>query len=121
MSRLLTLKLCNEPDFFNDGSHACDDSDHHGMLDDSEFDQLGRSTAEKVFSRLHEICPHLVLLDIEARDPRAKCEVNRRYLRSKQSDLYGHVKYVGALTKFAMIKHHEPASDILEPEKFLRI
>jgi hypothetical protein len=41
------------------------------------------------------------------------------FLKSKQIDLYGHTTVVGMPVEPHMVKHYEPCSDILEPDRFV--
>jgi hypothetical protein len=82
--------------------------------------RLLKSTADKTLSTLASSCPKLNVLVLE-------CTGNytlngftvNAFLRSKQTDLYGHTTIVGVPVKPHMIKHYEPCSDILEPDRFV--
>jgi hypothetical protein len=41
------------------------------------------------------------------------------FMRSKQIDLFGHTTVVGMPVEPHMVKHYEPCSDILEPDRFV--
>lgn len=86
-----------------------------------QLTEVSQNAAQKVFSALATDCPKLTVLDINALDASIGCIEDRTFLRAKQTDIYGNVKHVGAPVQRAMAKYDEPASDILEPEKFLLI
>lgn len=83
-------------------------------------EHLIKRTADKILSTLASSCPRLKVVVIEtmweySRDNSAV----RAFLRSKQTDLYGRTTVVGMPVELCMVKHYEPCSDILEPDRFV--
>ena len=98
-----------------------------GTLTTNAF-QLGhlvKRPADKVFSTLASTCPHFVALVIEAKCVPETQESGRlrgfqafAFMKSKQTDLYGHTSVVRMAIEPHMVKHDEPCAEILEPERF---
>jgi len=83
-------------------------------------EHLIRETADKVLSTLASDCPRLNVVVIEtAWQYRRDNHAVHAFLRSKQTDLYGHTTIVGMPVEPHMVKHYEPCSDILEPDRFV--
>jgi len=80
---------------------------------------MSTHAADRVFSSLAKTCPHLIAFDVQANDDGISDQ--RPFLRAKQIDVHGCMKYVGVRSNFSMIRHAEPASDVLKDEEFLMI
>jgi hypothetical protein len=78
---------------------------------------LVKRMADKILSTLASDCPRLKVVVIEAACQYGR--VNYAFLKSTQIDLYGHTTIVGMLVEPHMVKHYEPCSDILEPDRFV--
>lgn len=108
--------------FYAKSKHAYNHQ-HNPTLTTNPF-QLGhlvKRAADKIFSTLASTCPRFVALVIEARCvPESRLCGFQAYafLKSKQTDLYGHTSVVGMAVEPHMVKHYEPCAEILEPERF---
>jgi hypothetical protein len=83
-------------------------------------EHLIKRTADKILSTLASSCPRLKVVVIEATWEYGLADYAvRAFLKSKQIDLFGHSTVVGMPVEPHMIKHYEPCSDVLEPDKFV--
>lgn len=82
-------------------------------------DQAKR-TADMTFSTLAMSCPTLTAVVVKTCWCMPKDDYKvYAFLKSKQIDLYGHTTVVGMPVEPHMVKHYEPCSDILEPDRFV--
>lgn len=84
------------------------------------LEHLVKRTADKILSTLASDCPRLnvVVIEIAWQYGRSDHSVHA-FLKSKQIDLFGHTSVVGMPVEPHMVKHYEPCSDILEPDRFV--
>lgn len=83
-------------------------------------EHLVQSAADKIFSTLASRCPRLKVVVIEST---WGCDLDdfavRAFLKSERISLYGYLTAVGMPVEPCMVKHHEPCSEILEPDRFV--
>jgi hypothetical protein len=79
-----------------------------------------KKPVDRIFSSLAASCPDLtvVVLKVNGILEMSEDTGTHPFLRSKQIDLYGQTRVVGMAEELHMVKHHEPCSEILEPNSF---
>ena len=83
-------------------------------------EHLIKKSADTILSTLASACPRLNVVVIETKWMYGKDNYAvRAFLKSKQTDLYGRTTIVGMPVELCMVKHYEPCSDILEPDRFV--
>ena len=97
----------------------CGYESYNEDLERYRLDKTSSEAASRVFSSLAIDCPRLMAAVIVAPDPVLGGKQQRGFMRFRQTDYYGRTNFVGVMTDISAIKHHEPASDILEDEQFL--
>nr|OQO19521.1 hypothetical protein B0A51_12177 [Rachicladosporium sp. CCFEE 5018] len=99
------------------------ENDEDRVLFQAQVRHLATTLANKIFHELLPACPRLRVVVVDAwempQDEAPGHFATFAYLRASQTDVYGCTRAVAVEEPLHMIKHHEPCSDILEPEKFL--
>jgi hypothetical protein len=77
-----------------------------------------KSIVDKAFASLAISCPDLAVIVLATMGNFSADDGTHSFLRTKQIDLRGETTFIGMPIGHHMIKHYEPCSEILEPEKF---
>nr|OQO16616.1 hypothetical protein B0A51_14117 [Rachicladosporium sp. CCFEE 5018] len=121
LRNLRSLKLRMYPECL-DGSIYIE-SEERQTIFEAQIRHHAAALASKVFQELGVGCPRLRVVVVEAwempQDDTPDYFATFAFLRASQTDVYGCTRAVAVEEPLHMIKHHEPCSDILEPEKFL--
>jgi len=76
------------------------------------------SIVDKVFTSLAIDCPHLAVIVLVTMGKFHQDDGVDTFMRAKQIDSSGESTFTGMPVEHHMVKHYEPCSEILEPEKF---
>ncbi|OQO00825.1 hypothetical protein B0A48_13512 [Cryoendolithus antarcticus] len=121
LRNLRTLKLRMYPDCL-DGSIYIE-SEERQTIFEAQIRHHAVILASKVFQELGAGCPRLRVVVVEAwempQDDSPEYFATFAFLRASQTDVYGCTRAVAVEEPMHLIKHHEPCSDILEPERFM--
>jgi hypothetical protein len=71
--------------------------------------------ADHFFGVLAPACPHLVALVVEATWEDGDELECGGFIRTKQTDVFGNISYVGVAVKEEAVKEYVPCSEVLEP------
>jgi hypothetical protein len=77
-----------------------------------------QSIVDKAFASLAISCPDLAVIVLATMGNFSADDGTHSFLRTKQIDLRGETTFIGMPIEHHMIKHYEPCSEILEPERF---
>jgi hypothetical protein len=79
-----------------------------------------QNAADTIFSTLASHCPRLKVVVIESTSGSGVDDLPlRAFLKSEQISMYGQITVFGMPIEPCMAKHHEPCSEILEPDRFV--
>lgn len=93
-----------------------DDSDHQAeTILERLLDSHAQRLADGLFQGLADSCPLFTAIEIRVRSPRTGEPLGvAGFLRGRRSNMYGRETAVGIPVYTHLIKHHQPASDILD-------